>query len=320
MHKTLQILIKQGIASASAVYIETMQRIFQHQYLQQTAQERIIEKKIFAIQPCFYSDHSPKETPEQFADHFRNPSFKQWLLNNPQHQLWQDKNTTALHVLARIHDLSGIQHLAKTGYPLAIKEAASQLSCLEFMCQMESSNKSNVLRNKQKAHRAHPKHLQLFTTLCQLGTPVSLECLVHVATVKSLLPLLGIVARSYIGQQFPERSNLINSLASERASKARESKKTISNILQQSIQNTDKESRQAIHKNYNKAQLNVIIETISQRIVAQLRAEQQNTQNNQELTQKVMKETKALETTSTITKYREINSNLLEVTHLCIPK
>ena len=158
MHKTLQTLIRQGIMSASTMYSETVQRIFQRQYLQQTAQERLIQKKIISIQPCFYSDHSPKETPERFAHHFRNPSFKQWLLKNPQHRLWEDKNTTALHILARIHDIKSIQHLAKMGYPLAIKEAASQLSCLEFMCQMESSNKSNVLRNKQKTYQGHPEH------------------------------------------------------------------------------------------------------------------------------------------------------------------
>ena len=224
-----------------------------------------IEKKLDAELVCMYTDHSPKQTPELFARHFNNKYFIAWLLKNPLHPIWQEKNTSPLHVAVRCYNKQAIETLVKHGYPIGCKEKSSQLSAIELLFNAESVNQSRVLRQAQNRRMHHPMRQSIFETLCALGATLSIESLIQIATIRNNHVLLNSAAKHFIKQHAPERLVAIQQILTNNAHPTHLIHNHIKSLMR-SI------STATIHDKpkYSSGQLSLLIDSVSQQIAKAL--------------------------------------------------
>ena len=198
MSHTIKSLLTQGLAKAHSLYTGMVQSIAKQSAQRQRQMEnQVIVDALSPKTPCSYSDHHPMAAPEYFAKHFTQRHFRQWLLRQPQHAIFNQKKTTALHTLIRNNDTQGIRHLFSHGYPMNIIEEASKLSGIGLICRMESKNPSHILQVWQKKRCNNPKNYSLFTELCENGVTVDINCLCHITTHHACDALIVHAAKYY---------------------------------------------------------------------------------------------------------------------------
>jgi hypothetical protein len=258
--------INEVISTAARSYSLIIEQVARHYNIHNTyKKDQHIEKKLAAELICLYTDHSPKQTPELFASHFNNKHYLAWLLKNPLHPIWQEKNTSPLHIAVRCCNKKAIETLVRQGYPIDYKEKSSQLSAIELLFSAESKNQSRVLRQAQDRRVRHPMRQSIFETLCALGATLTIESLIQIATKRYNHVLLNRAAKHFIKQHAPERLAAIQQILTNNAHPTHLLHNHIKSLMR-SI------STATIHDKpkYSSGQLSLLIDSVSQQIAKAL--------------------------------------------------
>lgn len=220
--------------------------------------DKLIENILQSKPSCVYSDHCPKQTPEQFAEHFNKKPFTRWLLNNSGHKIWGEKNTSPLHITTRCLDELSITALTQQGYPINHREEASQLTAIELLFNTEPRNRSQALRKAQAMRMRHPNRQFIFKTLCAAGAELTLDNLIQIATVRSNHTLLHDASTHFIRQNSPKALSMIQQYLDSKSYPIPSIQKLIKQILSKSHPPT-------IHgkQTYSTDQLSILIHTVS---------------------------------------------------------
>ena len=152
--------------------------------------DQLTLKKVILLPPCIYSDSNPKRAPEYLAEEFRSSKMRQWLYNNPNHSIFREKQTTALHVLVRLMDGEGIKKISTVIKKPNEIETASGLSAINLLTDMQYHKTTQNFSISQKNRYRHRKRNQIFEALCKIGCEVNIESLIQIASrtpVSSLL-------------------------------------------------------------------------------------------------------------------------------------
>ena len=259
--------INEVISTAARSYSLIIEQVARRYNIHNTyKKDQHIEKKLDAELVCLYTDHSPKQTPELFASHFNNQHYLAWLLKNPLHPIWQEKNTSPLHIAVRCCNKKAIETLVRQGYPIDYKEKSSQLSAIELLFSAESKNQSRVLRQAQDRRMRHPMRQSIFETLCTLGATLTIESLIQIATQRNNHVLLDRAAKHFIEQHAPERLAATQQILTNNAHPTHLLHNHIKSLMRSSSNTATRHDK----PNYSSGQLSLLIDNISQQIAKAL--------------------------------------------------
>lgn len=220
------------------------------------------------IRECAYTDVNSTLTPEKFALNFRGKKMRQWLYENYNHAIFEEKNTSALHILVRLGDTEGIRKLASNGYNFNKIEKASSLGCIDLLTGMIGDNRSRVFHVQQKERLEKKDSSALFIELCRHGAIIDITTAVHILTDKKCIHLEAQACSFFYKQHFcTEIESLMKKVA-----KLENTYSVIHAFNQQMMAKIFKkiifDKDHPLLKNYNKAQLEAIKETVVRRFTA----------------------------------------------------
>ena len=154
------------------------------------------------IRECAYTDENSQRSPEKFAMNFISRKMRQWLYENHDHPIFEEKNTSALHILVRLEDSMGIQKLAGKGYNFNKIEKASSMSCINLLTGMIGENCSRIFCIQQKERLAKKSSAKLFLELCRHGSTIDISTVAHILTDKKCVHLEAQACTFFYRQHF----------------------------------------------------------------------------------------------------------------------